>query len=317
MGSLGVWNYVIDVVNLLEVIQLRLPVVPIVAITAICLRLCLIKERGEWIMGLIFSCQNAQNCLARFENGIVYVGHSTLTCGSYAAGKVYDGEGNIIATYCNNALHPTDKDGLAFVVKNNCICRGETPYAFFQGNTEGACVAAFLHYRKQMYGDAVDRPEAGNTIDDYWSFDVFWKNINERIPAFLKIIIILAVLLVGYNLFQLPTVVAYLFEEEIGLILICVWGGAFLFGFRRNTYPLFKDMRHILAWLWEYLVPYLHVAWIVVVIICIYSVANGFFSFSYLAGVIYYLPATVLPLTMPLYLINLVRSLYLLYRYKR
>ncbi|MBR7122702.1 MAG: hypothetical protein IKC95_04535 [Oscillospiraceae bacterium] len=273
-------------------------------------------------MGFIFSHQNTEKCFARFENGTVYLGHSTLTCGSYAAGKVYDEAGKLIATYCNNVLYPTDENTATFVVENNCIYSGKTCYACFQGDKDGACAAAYLYYKNQtaMDTDLVrtqDNKPPETFGDTYWSFDDLWKNINERASTLMKVIMVLLLLVVGCNLIQLPAVVAYLLEEDIGLIILCTWGGAFLLGFRRNSYPLFKNIRHVIAWLWEYLLPYLHVSWIVIVIACIYSTANGFFSFSYLAGVLYYLPATILPLTMPLYLINLARSLYLLYKHKR
>ena len=273
-------------------------------------------------MGLIYACQSPYNCLARYESGTVYLGQSSFVCGSYRDGYVYDAEGTLIATYCNNVLHSNEKEGLAFVVENNCICHGKTPFARFQGDKEGACATAYLYFRQQTCEDTTPtptetKPTETTSKDGYWTFNDLWKNILEQTSTLVKVIVAAVLLIVGYHIFQLPAVVAYLVEEDFGPIMLCIWGGAFLFGFRRNTYPLFNCMKHVISWLWEFFIPYLHVAWIMVVVSCIYAAANGFFSFSYLAGMIYTLPAMSLSLSMPLYLMNLAKSLYLLYKHKR
>lgn len=277
---------------------------------------------GEFVlMGVIFSAQNQQIRLASYDQEHIFLGYSSAACGKYHSGSVYDNDGNIIATYYNGSLYPTDtRDGI-FFVKNNNIYLDNTIYALFQGTEEGACAAAYLYYREQSSANARNAftPQATGTStasDDYWSFADFWKHIYNDSSTLVKILILAAISISAYWIWQLPSCLALLLEENWGRIIICILAIAFLFGFKWNTYPRFKKISHIFSLLWDLLIPYLHAIWIIVVAICIYSLMNGVFSFYLLANILRYLPYAILPLITPLFLIHLIRQLYLLHKYK-
>lgn len=268
-------------------------------------------------MGIIFSATDQRVRLASFDDKNIYIGHDSTISGSYHSGSVYDQNGSVIATFQNNALHPTFKRHGIFVIKNNYILKDNAIIATFQGSGEGACAAAYLYYKtltdKQCY--TRQPAKADTTAIDCWSFSELWKQLYGKSTTFFKVLIFAIVALCLYWLWQLPMMIALLLEESWGIIF-CIWGGAFLYCFKWHTYPVFSKVSHIIKLLWDLFVPYLHAAWITVVVVCIFAVANNIFSYSYFADILSYLPMLFFPLTTPLYFIHIVRLLYLLHKNK-
>ena len=268
-------------------------------------------------MGLVFSCDSKHQIIARFEKDTAYLGYTTQFLGRYVNGKVYDNRGLAVASYGNNTLYALDDDKVSFSFVNDVIYNGNTPYASFQGDAVGACAAAYLYYRTQC-ADDISKTHVGEPFhkcnNGYWTFMDLCENIITRTSTLVKLLLAFIFLSAGYAIFQVPSMIAFLFEEDfIGWLTICIWGGAFLFNFWNKTHPSFYDFRGVFVWLWKFLIPYLHIMWIETVMVCIYAIIDGYFSFSFFARIISLLPNTIV-LTLPLYLLNLVCSLYFHYR---
>lgn len=258
-------------------------------------------------MGTIYSIQGTQYCLATFDNGNVFVGQNSTAYGTYHLDKVYDKNGCIIATVSGGALFPTAKAEGVFTVKDTYIYRNNTPYVKYDGDAEGACAAAYLLYKNHTIT---------TNQQVYWSFHDLWENIYGKSSTFVKVLIVLGLILIAYWVLQLPALAAILLKQDVGLIMICLWAGAFLFGFKKKAHPVLREMRDVFSFLWDLLIPYLHAIWISFAVSCIYALVDGYFSLSFFSSSLYAFPQTVLCLTAPLYMVHLIRLLFLLYVHK-
>lgn len=273
-------------------------------------------------MGVLFSVDNPQSRYASFDNGIIHSGAGTSVLGHYNEQKVLDANGHYLATLSGPHLFPAADTEPALHAEKGVVYRDEQPVARYQGHVSGACAAAYLYLKAQSATNYDLAPESIPPKNDdsekteCWTFDELMANIKVQCTPLVLVLLIAAAAGIIYTVVQFPRNIAYLLEAggSPGIGMLCIWGGAFIFSFVRCTYPAIRDFRDIAVVLWKNFVPYLHASWIFLIVSCMYASIEGFLSLSYISGMLSLLPEVVLLLSIPLWLLQLIRSLYLLYK---
>ncbi len=276
-------------------------------------------------MGVLFSNNEQRSVIARYENGVVYSLDGGRVLGRYDAGYIFCTGDQPIAVYCENKVYDTKNEMIFLHAEQGCVLCNDVVIAKYQGSTEGACAAAFLLYEEKLTGkESLSRTQSklfenrDESIDEdipNISLKDLWVMFNVRCPGFLKVIVALLLLASVYYLYQFPATITLLLESgTVGVIMLVLWGGAFLLGLRKCWAPEVEDFSAFLGLLWRTLIPYLHSSWIMIVFTCINAAYQGYFSSMYLSSALLLFPPAAFYLTLPLFVLQLVRVLYVLHK---
>ncbi len=274
-------------------------------------------------MGVIFSNNEACAVLARYENGLVYAADGGRILGGYDSGYIFNVSDEPIAFYSEGKVRDIKEERCILYTTEGCILQNERVIAKYQGGVEGACAAVFLLYEERLTGNRsgtiASKPNKifSDSSEETQSISLagLWTVFDLSCPKFLKIVVALFALASVYFLYQLPATIALLLESaEIGMIMLTLWGGAFLLGLRKCWDPWIEDFPTFLGLLWKLLVYYLHASWISIVFTCIYAAHQGYFSSWFLSSMLTLFPSAALYLTLPLFALQFVRIVYVVYK---
>lgn len=256
-------------------------------------------------MGVIYKHGDAQSCLARFEDGVVYLGQGNVVLGKYSEDTIYDAKGIPVATYKNNEAYSLDMTQRLASCNRGFVLRESEAIACYHGSEEGACAAAVL-ICKDMDNAPKEEP--------IWTLRDLWINICNEIATFVKVLAAVLIFASIKRLFELPTAVSFLISEPVGIVMLGIWGFSFVWNLLYYKEVQIRSLRQFYSLLFELLVPYLHSMWILFAIQCVQAMMEGRFSLPYLAGLIAFQPSVFFTLTLPLCFIQIVYVLYLIYK---
>ena len=255
-------------------------------------------------MGILFSNEESHERLASYENGLVCSAHDERVLGSYNSDSILDANGRSVAVFRDDQVYDFRQEKCILRTVQGCVIQDDRIVARYQGDPMGACAAYLLYIGKKTEKKTTEKSRV-------MTLSELWTQFDQKCPGFIKVISAIYSVASLFFLYQLPATVITLLESEgYGVVLLILWGGAFLIGLINYWEPWVISLSHFFRLIWRLMIPYLHAFWMAIVYTCIYAMYQGYFTGTFLSGILTVFPSAFLYLTMPLYLIQLIRALY-------